>query len=61
MIINWQRWCRLCAKYDVEDTIIKRENVTLTIQKHFSIEVGASKFEHKLFANITNNSKNVPS
>lgn len=44
MPLNWQTWCRLCGKIEVDDAVIKMEsipNLIVLVQKHFNITVSS--------------------
>lgn len=45
MSSEWQKWCRLCGKTEIENDIVKFEtipNFISLIRKHFSITVRMS-------------------
>lgn len=57
---DWQTWCRLCGKTNVENAIMTIEAIPkliFLIHKHFSISV--SIFDRKIYHKVSSNSSNV--
>lgn len=51
MSTDWQQWCRLCAKRDVDNTSLNTENIpnlVFFIQKHFAISVSLKRLSNNV-------------